>query len=79
MVLHTAALVAVAALVLGLIEAGLRPWLATAIVAAVLGAAGAVVVPQRVRSLTGRPIVPVDTLDSIKETATWLKNEVTRA
>ena len=53
---------------------GLDTWAAAGLTTVLLAAVGYVLVRNGLRKLR-QPIVPVDTIDSIKETAQWLKNE----
>jgi Putative Actinobacterial Holin-X, holin superfamily III len=70
-----ALLAATAALVLLLIQLNVMPWIAAVIVAAVLAIVALVLVQTGLRALRQRTIVPIDTVESIKETAQWIKKE----
>jgi hypothetical protein len=70
-----ALLAATAARVLLLIQLNVAPWIAAIIVAAGLGIVAFVLVRTGVRALSRRTIVPVQTVESIKETAQWIKKE----
>lgn len=70
-----AALTAVAALVLGMVRLGVEAWLAATITAVVLGLVAAVLIRSHAASLRAQQMAPVETIDSVKETAQWLKNE----
>lgn len=74
-VIANAALLALTAcLILLLIRFGLDAWVASGLTAVLLAAAGGVLLRSGVRRLR-QPMAPVETIDSIKETAQWLKNE----
>ena len=66
---------AAAALVLLLIQLSLLPWVAAVIVAAMLAIIGGVLVQARLSAMRRRTVVPVETIESIKETAQWIKKE----
>lgn len=71
-----AAVVAVAAAVtLLLVDAGLAPWIAALIAAAVMGLFGYLLAQSGISALKKKSIAPVETMDSLKETTQWLKNE----
>jgi hypothetical protein len=70
-----ALLAATAALVLLLIQLDVMPWIAAVIVAAGLALVALVLMQTGLRALRRRTIVPVDTVESIKETAQWIKKE----
>lgn len=70
-----ALLAATAALILGLVQLGLQGWLAALIVAAIFAVAGGVMAASGRAALKRRTLTPVETVDSIKETAQWLKNQ----
>ena len=71
-----AAVVAVAAAVtLLLVDAGLAPWIAALIAAAVMGLFGYLFAQSGISALKKKSIAPVETMDSLKETTQWLKNE----
>lgn len=72
---HVALLAATAALIMGLVQLGLQGWLAALIVAAIFAIAGGVMVASGRAALKRRTLTPVETVDSIKETAQWLKNQ----
>ena len=73
------ALAAVGALtaffILALSEAGLDGWLAALIVTVVYAAAGGAIIMSGRAAMKRRSLTPVETVDSIKETAQWLKNQ----
>jgi uncharacterized membrane protein YqjE len=71
-----AAVMAVAAAVtLLLVDAGLAPWIAALITAAVMGLFGYLLAQSGISALKKKSIAPVETMDSLKETTQWLKNE----
>jgi hypothetical protein len=70
-----ALMAATAALVLLLIQLSVMPWMAAVIVAAALAMVGGVLVQARLRAMRRRAVVPVETVESIKETAQWIKKE----
>jgi hypothetical protein len=72
---HVALLAATAALIMGLVQLGLQGWLAALIVAAIFAVAGGVMAATGRAALKRRTLAPVETVDSIKETAQWLKNQ----
>jgi hypothetical protein len=71
----TGLLAATAALILLLIHFNVVPWAAAAIVAFVMAAIGGVMVQSRLKAMRSRTMAPVETIESIKETAQWLKRE----
>lgn len=76
--LASTALTALAAtLVLALIEAELRPWVAALIVTVAMAAIGGLIVMSGLRAMRSRSVAPVETVASVKETAQWIKNETT--
>ena len=62
-----------AAVVLLLIDLGVRPWLSAVITAALMGGTAFVLAQSAISALRSRSITPVETLHSIKETTQWLK------
>ena len=71
-----AAIVAVAAAItLLLVDLGVVPWLAAAITAALMAVIAFVLVQSGLSALKKKTIAPVETMQSIKETTQWLKNE----
>ena len=63
-----------ATIVLLLVQFGLDAWAAAGLTALVMAAIGYVLVRSGMRTLR-QPMTPAATIDSIKETAQWLKNE----
>jgi hypothetical protein len=70
-----ALMAATAALVLLLIQLNVLPWIAAVIVAAVLAVVAGVLVQARLSAMRQRTVAPVETVESIKETAQWIKKE----
>ena len=67
------AVIAVAATIaLGLIEAGVEPWLAAAITAALMGLIAYLLAQSGLAALRNTSITPVETIHSLKETTQWL-------
>lgn len=73
--LHVALLAVTAALIMGLVQLGLQGWLSAIIVATVFGVAGGVLIASGRAAMKRRTLTPVETVDSLKETAQWLKNQ----
>ena len=74
-VVNAALMTFVATIVLLLVRFGLDAWAAAGLTALVLAAIGYVLVRSGLHTLRQPIITPVATIDSIKETAQWLKNE----
>lgn len=70
-----AALTGVGALVLVLIELGVVAWLAAVLVALTFGLAGAIAMRAGSRHLHVATVGPRHTMESLKETTQWFKNE----
>jgi drug/metabolite transporter (DMT)-like permease len=68
---HAALLVLLAALVIGLTELGVAAWLAAGIVAIVVGVVGYILIQMGVSRLRATRVVPVHTVQSLKEDAKW--------
>lgn len=73
-VVNAALLSFTATIVLLLVQLGLDAWAAAGLTAVLLAAVGYVLMRSGLRKLR-QPLLPVETLESIKETAQWLKNE----
>ena len=71
----TAVIAVAAATTLLMIELGLAPWLSAAITAAVMAVIAFVLAQSGISALRMTTIAPVETMQSIKETTQWLKNE----
>ena len=74
-VVNAALLTFTATIVLLLVRLGLDAWAAAGLTALALAAIGYVLVRSGLNTLRQPIIAPVATIDSIKETAQWLKNE----
>ena len=68
---HAALLVLLAALVIGLAQLGIEPWLSALIVAVVTAAAGYVLIHKGLTALGRTKLAPTQAIQSIKETPTW--------
>ncbi len=71
---NAALLTFVATVVLLLVQFGLDAWAAAGLMAVVLAGIAYALVRSGLETLK-RPMTPVETVDSLKETAQWLKNE----
>jgi uncharacterized membrane protein YqjE len=71
----TAVIAVAAATTLLMISRGVDPWLAAAITAAVMAAIAFALAQTGISALRKTTIAPVETMQSIKETTQWLKNE----
>jgi uncharacterized membrane protein YqjE len=71
----TAVIAVAAATTLLMIDLGLAPWLSAAITAAVMAVIAFVLAQSGISALRKTTIAPVETMQSIKETTQWLKNE----
>jgi predicted phage tail protein len=63
-----------ATIVLLLVQLGLDAWAAAGLTAVLMAAVGYVLMRSGLRQLR-QPMLPVETIESVKETAQWLKNE----
>ena len=68
---HAALLVLLAALVIGLTELGIAAWLAAGIVAIAVGVVGSILIQMGVSRLRAPRVVPVHTVQSLKEDVKW--------
>jgi hypothetical protein len=68
---HAALLVLLAAIVIGLAQLGVEPWLSALIVALATGGVGYMLVQKGLASLRRTNVTPTNTIESLKETATW--------
>jgi drug/metabolite transporter (DMT)-like permease len=68
---HAGLLVLLAAIVIGLAQLGVAPWLSALIVAAVVMAVGYVLVTTGMTKMRATSLAPTQTMESLKETATW--------
>jgi hypothetical protein len=69
--MHAGVLVLLAAVVAGLIQLGMMPWLAAAIVAAVTIIIGYVMVNRGITNLRRIDVAPRQAIETLKENATW--------
>ena len=65
-----------AAATLGLVAAGLEPWLAALLVGAVIALVGAVLVRRGLGALKREELAPRQTVETLKEDAQWAKQQV---
>jgi len=68
---HAGLLVLLAALVIALAQLGVAPWLSALIVAVVVMAVGYVLVRTGIGKMRATSLAPTQTMESLKETATW--------
>jgi drug/metabolite transporter (DMT)-like permease len=68
---HAALLVLLAAIVVGLTQAGMSAWLAALIVAVATGAVGYLLINKGMRALHATSVVPTQAIQSVKEDAKW--------
>ena len=68
---HAGLLVLLAAIVVGLAQVGVAPWLSAALVAIVTMIVGYVLVTKGRRQLRRTNVVPKQTIETLKETASW--------
>jgi Putative Actinobacterial Holin-X, holin superfamily III len=69
--MHAGFLVILAAVVIGLTQAGLEPWLAAGLVALATMAIGYVLMNKGMTGLRRMPIAPQQTIETLKENAKW--------
>jgi hypothetical protein len=72
---YAATLAAVAGIILVMVRVGVEPWLAALLTAAVVGLVAYVLIRSHAKSLRQQHLTPDETVNSVKETAQWLKNE----
>jgi hypothetical protein len=70
-----ALMAATAAIVLLLVELNITPWIAAILTAVLLAIVAGVLVQARLSAMRKRTVAPVETVESIKETAQWIKKE----
>ena len=68
---HAALLVLLAAIVVGLTQAGMPAWLAALIVAVATGGIGYLLINKGVTALRATSVVPTQAVQSLKEDAKW--------
>jgi hypothetical protein len=74
--LYAAFLGLMATVVLGLVQAGVTPWLAALIVAVVVGVAGGLLVQRGRSGLANADLAPARTVETIRDDADWAKERV---
>jgi hypothetical protein len=72
---YAATLAAVAGIILVMVRLGVEPWLAALLTAAAVGLVAYVLIRSHAKSLRQQHLTPDETVNSVKETAQWLKNE----
>jgi hypothetical protein len=65
-----------AAAILGLVAAGLEPWLAALLVGAVVTLVGALLVRRGLDALQHEDLAPRQTVETLKEDAQWAKQQI---
>ena len=68
---HAGLLVLLAAIVIGLAQAGIQPWLAALIVAIAVMVLGYVLVNRGISQMRQTSLAPRQAIESVKETAAW--------
>ena len=68
---HAGLLVLLAALVIGLSQLGVEPWLSALIVAVLTMAAGWLLASKGITNLRRTNLAPTQTIETLKETSTW--------
>jgi hypothetical protein len=68
---HAGLLVLLAAIVIGLAEVGMSPWLSALLVAVVTMIVGYVLVNRGLAQLRRTSVAPTQAIETLKETATW--------
>jgi Putative Actinobacterial Holin-X, holin superfamily III len=76
LVAYAGFLALLAALILGLIAAGIDAWLAALLVGAVVAIVGAVLVQRGLSALKREELAPRQTVETLKEDARWAKEQV---
>lgn len=71
-----AMLAATAAVTLGLVEIGITPWVAASVTAASMALVAFVLGRSGLSALKGESLAPVDTMQSVKETMQWIRQEM---
>jgi hypothetical protein len=75
-ILHAGLLVLLGAIVLGLIEAGLDPWLSALIVAGAALVIGAVVTSVGVKQIQSSELAPTQTAETVRENVEFVKEQM---
>jgi drug/metabolite transporter (DMT)-like permease len=73
--IHAGLLVLLAALVIGLAQVGVQPWLSATLVGALATIVGYLLVNKGRSQLRGTSIAPTQTIESLKETASWTRRQ----
>jgi drug/metabolite transporter (DMT)-like permease len=68
---HAGLLVLLAALVIGLSQLGIEPWISALIVAVLTIAVGYVLANKGLTNLRRTSMAPIQTIETLKETTTW--------
>ena len=68
---HAGLLVLLAAVVIGLAQLGIEPWLSALIVALLTAGIGYMLVQKGLTNLRRTSVTPTQTIETLKETATW--------
>lgn len=74
--LYAALLALLAAVIVGLVQAGVTPWLAALIVAVVVAVVGGVLVQRGRSDLEHTNLAPERTVETIKDDAEWAKERM---
>jgi hypothetical protein len=74
---HAGLLVLLAAIVVGLAQVGVAPWLSAVLVAIVTMLVGYLLVNRGLAQLRRINVVPTQTIETLKETATWTTRQGT--
>ena len=74
--LHAGLLFVLAAVVLGLIELGLDPWLATLIVGAAVALVGGLLVSSGVSRIRETNLAPTETVETVRENVEYVKEQI---
>ena len=74
--LYAGLLVLLGAIVLGLIEAGLEPWLAAGIVAVVVLIIGGAITAMGVNQIKETNLAPTETAETVKENVEFVKEHI---
>lgn len=75
LVLYAGFLALLAALIIGISQAGLTWWISALIVGAVVVAIGGFLVMAGIKNLKNQSLAPQKTVDSLKEDAKWAKEQ----
>jgi uncharacterized membrane protein YqjE len=75
-VLYAGVLVLLGAVVLGLIELGMTPWLAALLVAAVALVIGALITTTGVKQLQQSDLAPTETAETVRENVEFVKEQM---